>query len=250
MRTWVRRIFLGIGVLLVVALIGKLIQLGTMSGRTTAAATTAMTSSAQTGAEELAALTVLLERDLGMPVTRSARGYTCQIGHRDQGWIVHHYYQECSWQGIDYFQVEDLDGLTEKYRLSATTSTPETCDLLFLPLREEEKRFRFVSAHTHPAGATGRSCEIPTMVQGTAESFVPSETVVTQAVPSLDLDPDADWVVVSHEVSFFSKDLGCGIGIIFCTSPMSDPAMPDPSVLPGTSATPYQVTRAVPRVSR
>lgn len=226
-----RRLLLFVLAVVVLAVASKAVRLLTLDWRTGRAATEAFEESRESGRATMAELSSLVERDLGVPVTHSADGYTCRVDHADQGWFAVNYYQACSWTRIDYVQVDDgeLARIVEEH--GGTTSKDDPCPRLYPPFEEgEDRRFRYVPVYAHPAGATGRNCELPTLPEGSQGGDLrPSEHVVLQAVPPADLDPDASWVTVSKSEQFFRKDLGCGFGIIFCTDPMGEPAMPDVS---------------------
>lgn len=226
--TWVRRILLGVAAIIALAVIVKVTQLATLGWRTGGEATAAFEQERAAGEQAWADLDALVERDLGTPVTHGATGYTCEVGHRDRGWFVDHYYQECTWDRIAYVQVDDLDRIVEDY--GGATSQP--CPSLRLPSSDEDERFSYLPVRAHPAGtprgADGGVCRLPVLEPRTAHSaFTPVSSVVTEPVAESELDAGADWVVVETHEPFFRKDLGCGFGIIFCSQPMQRPAMPD-----------------------
>lgn len=222
--TWVRRILLGVAAVVALLLVGKLVLLGSLEWRTGRAATAAYEEQVEPGRQELADLATLLERDLGAPVTEAARGLACRVDHADAGWIVSFYYQTCSWRAIDYVAVDDLDAIVAAHGWE--TAADEECTPLDLPLQEEDERFARLTVRAYPAERAG-TCRPPTLEEGSlGDSLRPTRAVVLDAVDPAALDPAQDWVVVTHEQEFFSKDLGCGIGLL-CDAPMSEPAMPD-----------------------
>lgn len=228
--TWVRRILLGIAAVIVLGVLVKVIQVATLDWRTGRDATAAFEQQRASGDQALADLDSLLERDLGTPVTHRATGYTCKVDHRDRGWFVDHYYQECTWDRIAYVKVDDLDRLVEEY--GGATAQGQRCPSLRLPLSDEDERFGYLPVRAHPAGSAseeaGSACRLPELTaRASGDAFRPESSVVTEPVATAELDPASDWVVVESHVSFFRKDLGCGIGIIFCNQPMDRPAMPE-----------------------
>lgn len=228
--TWVRRTLLGLVAVVLLLVVGKGVQLATLEGRTARAATEALEASRESGRATMAELSALVERDLGVPVTHSADGYTCRVDHADQGWLVDHYYQECVWTRIDYVQVDaaQLERLVAD--LGGAATRDDACPRLYPPFEDEgDQRFRYVPVRAHPAGASGRSCELPVLEEGRRGGDLrPSQHVVLEAVDPEQLDPSTSWVTVQKSERFFRKDLGCGFGVIFCTEPMGEPAMPDP----------------------
>lgn len=231
---WVRRILLGIVAVAVILVLAKGIRLATLDWRTGRAATEAFEESRESGRETMAELSTLVERDLEVPVTYSADGYTCSVVGSDQGWFTVNYYQTCSWTRVDYVQVDDaqLERLVEE--LGGVTTRDEACPRLYPPFEDgDDERFRYVPVYAHPAGASGWNCELPGL-QDTVSERPGSETesVVLEAVDPALLDPDQNWISVSKREQFFRKDLGCGFGIIFCTQPMGEPAMPEVPEVP------------------
>ena len=228
MWTWVRRALLLVAALVVLAVVVKAVQLATLGWRTGREATTALAESREEAAGTLAELSTLVERDLGVPVTHAATGYTCRVDHADQGWFVAYYYQECTWLQTAYVEVDDAQLARIVDELGGVTSAGQDCPRLY-PAFEDgaDRRFRYTPVYVHPAGAEGGSCDLPVLEPGPSGGDTrPAETVVLQEVPPTRLDPSKNWVSVEASQQFFRKDLGCGFGIIFCNQPMSRPALP------------------------
>ena len=183
--TWVRRILLGVAAVVVLLVVGTLVLLGTLGWRTERAATAAYEEQVEPGQQELADLAVLLERDLGAPVAHAARGLACRVDHADAGWFVDHYYQECSWQGIAYVAVDDLDGIVAEHGWE--TAAPEACTRLDLPVADlgfagarmakASRRARLGDGDENPARSRATAHARPVTASGTNRGDGPTPDI-------------------------------------------------------------------------
>lgn len=225
--TWARRILLGALAVVALLVAGKALRLVTLEWRTAGAATEALEDSRIPAQQNAAELRSLVERDLGAPVTHSAEGVRCLVRSADQGWFAAYYYQECAWVTIDYVPVEPEELAAIVTEHVGAGSADQACPRLYLPVEEEDERFGHLPVHAFPPGEAGRGCALPELEAGGGGDVVqPTETIVVEPVAAAALDRSTGWVTVEHQERFFRKELGCGFGVLFCTRPMGEPAMP------------------------
>lgn len=227
-RTLIKRIVAGLLVLLGIVVIVWAANLATLGPRTASAATEALTESREQARQNHADLIAAASRDLGVDPAHSASGYRCSVVGYDRGWFTYRYGQECFWVSVDYYQVSDSEAESLISRFSNSGARPEQCPSLFLTLREDE-RFGTVQSRLLPADRPAEiRCRVPTLEtqQMRVRYSDATELVVEQAVAADVVDDGSVWVAVPREEPFFQRDLGCGVRIIFCSRPMSAPAMP------------------------
>lgn len=147
---------------------------------------------------------------------------------RDQGWFTASYAQVCHWLWIDHYQVEDAQALVAEHGLSGDSALD--CPTLFLPLREEDERFSQVRARVLPDQRSEATLCRTTPTLDSERPYVrsgdPTQLVVLEGLAGEPELGGSDWVVVAHDEQFLTRHLGCGFGVIFCTRPMGEPAMP------------------------
>jgi hypothetical protein len=166
--------------------------------------------------------------DLGDPVS-SALGYSCELRSVDQGWFAVDWRQTCQWWATDYYVLADAGQdsvLPEDARRFGSECRPVTVSSAY-----DSDIGMAIDAVELVPGQTddGRPCRLPHLLQDDSprERTVAVEAADEGAIGLDDLGPEDRVVAVSYEREFFSEDVGCGIGLLFCTSPLDAPAVPE-----------------------
>ena len=167
---------------------------------------------------------------LDEPVT-SALGYTCELRSIDQGWVVSDWQQTCEWWTTDYYVVTDAGDdpvLPEDARRYGTACSPVS--LGSEHEREDEMAIDVVEVSPGQTDDEGDPCALPRRGEDNSsrERGVTLEPADETAIGLADLGPEDRVVAVSYSREFYSEQLGCGIGLLFCTSPVDEPVVLQP----------------------
>ncbi|SJM56197.1 hypothetical protein CZ771_08360 [Actinomycetales bacterium JB111] len=167
---------------------------------------------------------------LDEPVT-SALGYTCELRSIDQGWIVADWQQTCEWWTIDYYVVTDAGVdpvLPEDARRYGAPCSPVSLDSAHG--REDEMAIDVVEVSPGQTDDDGEPCALPRPGEANSsrERGVTLEPADETAIGLADLGPEDRVVAVSYSREFYAEQLDCGIGLLFCNSPVDGPVVLEP----------------------
>lgn len=138
----------------------------------------------------------------------------CHIESNDAGWMVQDYYQECDVRTVDLYAVAD---------------GPAECDDEYDAVGTPAEAAGHVVVHTARAEALDSDEPWRHMCPDgvVAPSRSGASRVLAGARPA-DLDASPGWVMVETTTPVSETTLGCNPwAIIFCTEPVTGPALPD-----------------------
>lgn len=155
----------------------------------------------------------------------------CYISHDDEGLFAKNWYQKCYLRYVEGYYVD-----ASKDSVEQTISNISNDNTLFgksdnFKCNIFSKDFVFSILYRPASGMREKICEIPDKFRGVLSIKGPvlPENLSIEVIEDFKedgIDNSKNQIWLTHNEEYYSEELGCGVGIIFCDNPRPKPINP------------------------